>query len=67
MGGENEEAIRWYDSGSNCDDGNNLKDAQKLAAAISANLGYCVFTAGKSGECYGRNKVLNVKLKRKTA
>ncbi len=45
----------------------NLKDAQKLAAAISANLGYCVFTAGKSGECYGRNKVLNVKLKRKTA
>ena len=45
----------------------NLKDARKLAAAVSANLGYCVFTAGKSGECYGRNKVLNVKLKRKTA
>lgn len=45
----------------------NLKDAQKLAAAISAKLGYCIFTAGKSAECAGRNKVLNVKLKRKTA
>ena len=42
----------------------NLRSAKKLAAIISKNLGWCVFTGGESAEC-GRSKVASVKLHRK--
>ena len=40
-----------------------LKSAKKLAANISKNLGWCVFTGGESAEC-GRSKIASVKMNR---